>query len=283
MSEILETSQGRPTKVRGDVHIIIVPGKGGQTINLTWPGWAFNVAVGGAAALIVMLIGGVIISAQMGSELKRLRSVEVENAQLRVENQRVRQLEHEVARLDDFRRRVLALASAGVGTEIELSLEEPRIGAATSERPGSLVAKDGTAEGAAEAAARKAESLPRARWPVEGVVSRDYAVKSTPDKEHHGIDIAAPHGTPVLAAWPGVVVFTGVDSVFGQLVIIDHGDDLRSLYGHSSMMVVGMGDWVRGGQEIARVGSTGESSAPHVHFELRHAGKPVDPRPHLMR
>jgi murein DD-endopeptidase MepM/ murein hydrolase activator NlpD len=231
-----------------------------------------------------MLIGGVIISAQMGAELKRLRSVDVENTQLRVENQRVRQLEHEVVRLDDFRRRVLALASAGVGTEIETSLEAPRIDATTSDKQGGGAAKDGMAEeGTAEAAARKAEALPRARWPVEGVVSRSYEVGSTPDREHHGIDIAAPHGTPVLAAWPGVVAFTGVDSVFGQLVIVDHGDDLQSLYGHNSMMVVGMGDWVRGGQEIARVGSTGSSSAPHVHFELRYAGNPVDPRPHLMR
>jgi murein DD-endopeptidase MepM/ murein hydrolase activator NlpD len=277
--------RGRPG--RGDVHIIVVPGNGGQTINLTWPRWVFNVALGGVAALVVMLAGSFIVTAKMGAELKRLQAVEEENTELLAERQRMRQLEQEMTRLDDLRRRVLSLANAGVGTEIEIA-EMPAAsvaagpGAGSAAGSGSPASSGDTGEpGDVQLAART--RLPRARWPVEGVLSRTYEIDSTPDREHHGIDIAAPQGTPVCAAWAGVVSFAGRDSVFGQLVIIDHGGGMESLYGHNSSILVGQGDWVRDGQEIARVGSTGESSAPHVHFEIRNAGKSVDPRPFLMR
>jgi murein DD-endopeptidase MepM/ murein hydrolase activator NlpD len=118
---------------------------------------------------------------------------------------------------------------------------------------------------------------------VDGVISKDFELESLPDKEHHGIDIAASHGAPVRAAGSGVVAFAGLDSVFGQLVIIEHGGGLQSLYGHNSVLEVGAGDWVQAGQQIARVGSTGESSAPHLHFEVRRGGAPVDPREYLAR
>jgi murein DD-endopeptidase MepM/ murein hydrolase activator NlpD len=124
---------------------------------------------------------------------------------------------------------------------------------------------------------------PPTRWPVEGVISKGFRVETTPDREHHGIDIAAPQGAPVRAAGAGVVAFAGSDSVFGELVIIDHGGEVQSLYGHNSVLEVDAGDWVEPGQEIARVGSTGESSASHLHFEIRRRGQPVDPRRYLVQ
>ncbi len=81
----------------------------------------------------------------------------------------------------------------------------------------------------------------------------------------------------------GVVAFAGSASVFGELVIIDHGGEVQSLYGHNSVLEVDAGDWVEPGQEIARVGSTGESSASHLHFEIRRRGQPVDPRRYLVQ
>ena len=121
------------------------------------------------------------------------------------------------------------------------------------------------------------------RWPVDGVISKEFRLNTTPDREHHGLDIAATHGTPVRAAGTGIVAFAEMDSVFGLLVVIDHGGGWQTVYGHNSRLVVGIGDSVYAGQDIAQVGSTGESSAPHLHFEVRRGGRPVDPKRYLGR
>jgi len=255
------------------VHIIIVPQKRGPTMNFKLPAWAFNFTLGGGATLVVLLIGGVLITARMGVELRRLHATEEENVALRADNARLVELERRLNELDDLRRRVIELAGVDTRTKIQSALPSDAKG-------------NGPKQAAAQSGSMKAaprESSPPTRWPVDGVISKDFKLATLPDKEHHGLDIAASHGSPVRAAGAGVVAFAGVDSIFGQLVIIEHGDGLQSLYGHNSVLKVGTGDWVQSGQEIARVGSTGESSAPHLHFEVRRDGTPIDPREYLTR
>lgn len=94
---------------------------------------------------------------------------------------------------------------------------------------------------------------------------------------HHGIDIGAPMGAPVLAAGVGRIVHAGWLGGYGLAVAIDHGDGRVSLYGHLSAGLVRRGDTVEAGQEIGRVGSTGLSTGPHLHFEWRVDGRAVDP------
>jgi murein DD-endopeptidase MepM/ murein hydrolase activator NlpD len=98
---------------------------------------------------------------------------------------------------------------------------------------------------------------------------------------HAGTDFRAPTGTPVLAAGAGTVVFAGWKSGYGNTVIVDHGGQIATLYGHNSALAVAVGDRVRRGERIASAGSTGNSTGPHVHFEVRVGGTPVDPVKYL--
>ena len=95
---------------------------------------------------------------------------------------------------------------------------------------------------------------------------------------HEGLDFAAPKGTPIYAASGGVVVEAGSKSGYGKLVEIDHGNGLVTVYAHASKITVKRGDLVEKGDMIARVGSTGQSTGPHLHFEVRMAGHPLDPK-----
>jgi murein DD-endopeptidase MepM/ murein hydrolase activator NlpD len=94
---------------------------------------------------------------------------------------------------------------------------------------------------------------------------------------HTGLDIAAVWGSPVLAASDGRVIYAGWFGGYGKIVVIDHGQGISTLYGHLSQWLVPSGNEVHRGQVIARVGNTGFSTGPHIHFEIRINGTPVDP------
>lgn len=103
------------------------------------------------------------------------------------------------------------------------------------------------------------------------------------DHSHTGLDIAAGTGTPIHASAPGHVIHAGVLGGYGKLVIIRHGDDKTTFYGHCSAFKARKGDRVRQGETVALVGSTGHSTGPHVHFEIRVADKPTNPCKRLKR
>ncbi|MEB3269875.1 MAG: peptidoglycan DD-metalloendopeptidase family protein [Leptolyngbya sp.] len=105
------------------------------------------------------------------------------------------------------------------------------------------------------------------RWPAQGVLTSGYGWRW--GRMHQGIDIAGPVGTPILAAAPGVVVRSGWNSGgYGNLVDIRHPDGSMTRYAHNSRLLVEVGQQVRGGQQIAEMGSTGFSTGPHLHFEI---------------
>ncbi|ALM86387.1 M23 family metallopeptidase [Bordetella sp. N] len=95
---------------------------------------------------------------------------------------------------------------------------------------------------------------------------------------HEGVDFPAPRGTPILAAAGGVVTEAGSENGYGKLLEIDHGDGMSTRYAHASELLVKKGDVVERGQLVARVGSTGRSTGSHLHFEVRLAGQPLDPK-----
>ena len=117
--------------------------------------------------------------------------------------------------------------------------------------------------------------------PVAGRVTSGYGVRRDPltgmPSTHSGLDVGAPTGTPIRAPARGVVLSAGPKGGYGNAVEIDHGDGLVTLYGHASELFVSKGQTVEPGQEIATVGSTGRATGPHLHFEVRVAGRPVDP------
>jgi murein DD-endopeptidase MepM/ murein hydrolase activator NlpD len=123
--------------------------------------------------------------------------------------------------------------------------------------------------------------------PVDGgVLTSGFGLRQHPitgeDEEHSGIDIAAPQGTPVLAAAAGRVEFAGEQGDYGNLVIITHADGSQTYYGHLAEIAVSEGSLVNSGQKLGTVGSTGTSTGPHLHFETRDAsGQAVNPLPKL--
>ena len=111
--------------------------------------------------------------------------------------------------------------------------------------------------------------------PIQGIV-----------KSHHGIDISGVIGTPVYAAADGVIIYSGWMGGYGNTIMIDHGVDgngnkVISLYGHSSKLLKNVGEIVKQGDTILEIGSTGNSTGPHLHFEIRENGIPTDPKKYL--
>lgn len=133
-----------------------------------------------------------------------------------------------------------------------------------------------------------AEAAPGYRCPITptwGWLASPYGWRRHPmggtPGHHWGIDIASPAGTPVLATMPGAVAYVGLYGSYGLVVYLAHGNGWSSLYGHLSAILVRPGQRVACAQVIGRVGSTGLSTGPHLHFELRYRHYPVDPIPYL--
>lgn len=126
------------------------------------------------------------------------------------------------------------------------------------------------------------DGLPRMAMPVIGRPSSGYGprinpVTGAPQGLHAGLDLAAPAGTPVRAAAGGTVTHAGPAGTYGNLVTIRHADGVETRYAHLSAVTVTTGTHIEPGQELGNVGSTGASTGPHLHFEVRQAGKPLNP------
>jgi len=120
------------------------------------------------------------------------------------------------------------------------------------------------------------------RWPVTGTVSSAFGERS--GRRHDGVDILAPAGSEVRAAAQGEVVYAGNGMRgYGNAVVLDHGDGVRTLYGHLRTIRVKSADAVPAGAVIGTVGRTGNATAFHLHFELLVDGEPVDPLAYLPR
>jgi murein DD-endopeptidase MepM/ murein hydrolase activator NlpD len=163
-------------------------------------------------------------------------------------------------------------------------------GAAPSARTAPPVARDGRGPGRIESSVLGAmpssqvakapvasvrKSSGQLRWPLRGVLYARFGRKGK--SPHDGIDLAAPAGTPVRTAAEGSVLFAGPQQGYGLLVIIEHAHGLVTVYAHNRDLRVRTGQQVRDGQVIATVGESGKTSGPHLHFEVRQDGAPVDP------
>lgn len=124
-------------------------------------------------------------------------------------------------------------------------------------------------------------SIPN-QWPVAGEITSPYGWRKSPfggrgQSFHDGIDIANNVGTEIMAAADGKVIFSGYQAVYGRTVIIDHGYGFNSKYSHNSALLVEEGDRVKKGDVIAKLGNTGRSTGPHLHFTVTKWGVTLDP------
>jgi len=119
-------------------------------------------------------------------------------------------------------------------------------------------------------------------WPTDGYVSSGFGYRSYPDAEFHpGLDIVNDYGASVYATAAGIVTTSGWDGGYGYEIKVDHGNGYVTMYGHNSRLLVGEGQYVHKGQQIALIGATGFATGPHVHYEVIRYGQPVDPTPYL--
>lgn len=122
-------------------------------------------------------------------------------------------------------------------------------------------------------------------WPCNGPITSPFGYRTHPifgtTIYHSGIDIGVDYNTPIHAADGGTVILAGWCGGYGNAVIIDHGNGLQTLYGHNTSVAVSEGQTVSQGQVIAYSGSTGYSTGPHCHFEVRRNGEAVDPMGYL--
>ena len=145
-----------------------------------------------------------------------------------------------------------------------------------------LAAKIQAAQSAAASSSTPMTSAPSASgfvWPVQGILTSSFGWRW--GRMHEGIDIAVGSGTPVVASAAGTVIVAGWMGGYGNLVVVDHGNGIATAYGHNTSVAVGVGQSVAQGQVIAYSGNTGNSTGPHVHFEVRVNGGAVDPLGYL--
>jgi murein DD-endopeptidase MepM/ murein hydrolase activator NlpD len=124
-------------------------------------------------------------------------------------------------------------------------------------------------------------------WPVEGRLMSPFGGRTDPFSGegaiHTGVDLEAPMGTPVHAAADGIIVHADWENGYGRLIIIDHGNGVQTYYGHLSSFIVVPGQEVRRGDVIARSGASGRVTSPHLHYEVRLGGTPVNPYPYMAK
>jgi murein DD-endopeptidase MepM/ murein hydrolase activator NlpD len=225
--------------------------------------------------------------------------IEEENNRLRLENERQRRqlhnLKNRVDAIEDASRRLSEMSGVPAeGQEQPPPQEEgtsphgaggPALDPASVELLELRAARLEVDLQVYEAALKERARVPSI-WPVEGESTDSFGYRGNPfggggSEFHPGQDIAAPHGTPVLAPADGRVVEAGWKNGYGQTVVIDHGNGLTTRYGHLSKIEVVEGQELKRGEGLGLVGSTGRSTGPHLHYEVRLGDLPVSPRHYL--
>jgi murein DD-endopeptidase MepM/ murein hydrolase activator NlpD len=123
-------------------------------------------------------------------------------------------------------------------------------------------------------------------WPVLGYITDGFGMRANPfggggSESHGGLDISAPFGTGIDATADGIVIFAGMAGGYGNVVVVDHGYGITTRYAHMSRIDVKVGDHVNKGKQLGAVGSTGRSTAPHCHYEVRLQDRPVNPMSYI--
>ena len=241
-----------------------------------------------AAVVIAGLVYGLYGLTQQAAHLR----TQWENQRLRAENDRQKQelekLNNRVEKVEDTSRKLAE--KSGVLTEEPAS---PGSGGPELPLDEMGLATLGSKMGRLEENMRAYEGILRQRgytptiWPVDGTLEGGFGGRRNPFggpgyEFHTGQDIEAPMGTPVIAGARGQVSFVGWQNGYGQLVVIDHGGGLSTRYGHLSHIDVDLGQSVSRGQLIGKVGSTGRSTGPHLHYEVRINDQAVNPLQYLL-
>jgi murein DD-endopeptidase MepM/ murein hydrolase activator NlpD len=241
--------------------LVLLPEEGGKSRSLYFSPRRIRIAVGLLAAVLVAFLlmasswGYLAVQVSRGFALQsRVDSLESERSQIQSLVQQLERVEAEYDRL----RVLFGPDSAPIAPDLwQPPSGLPGSRSVTTQRP-------------------ERPDLPTS-WPLTEAGFVTQALVETGRTDHPGVDIAIPTGSYVRAAARGRVLRLGEDPVYGHFLVLDHSDGYQTVYAHTSMILVDRGQLVRRNEVIALTGSTGRSTAPHLHFEILRDGVPVDP------
>ena len=216
------------------------------------------------AALIIVVVLVVLLYAL--PKLLKYEAMESKYNQYVTERVQIMELMQDMQRIEQMDQQIRKT----LGSELELNAESVRLDTSKQNFGYQSIIRDLTS-------ISYVDNIP-SQAPVKGFITQKVNTKSLyKDQNHYGIDIAVKEGEPIVAAASGFVVFAGWTYDFGNMLILYHGDDYFSLYGHNKNNLVRLRDVVRRGDEIAISGSSGIATGPHLHFEIWKNGKAMDP------
>lgn len=263
----------------GHFTLMLVPEDEGavRRIRVSYRGLRWGAAACGilAAAVVLALLsyGSVLSRATRAALLER------ENRRLAAENSKVDQIVRNLERSEQTYQQIRSLAGLADLPAPVAAATLPAGDGPSLEEEEPAPAGEPLEEISIPAPSAPARGLEPGGWPlqVRGFMTAGFEGADG----HTGVDIAVPAETPVLATAPGVVVQAGFDSILGQHVVLAHAGEIETAYAHNARLLVARGERVARGEAIAYSGNTGRSSAPHLHYEVRKSGRPVDPEPYL--
>jgi murein DD-endopeptidase MepM/ murein hydrolase activator NlpD len=286
-------------------NLLIVHGDGTRVLRLSVPRW-IACATLALSVLAVSTLGAIYgdyvsLKRQFGQIVGLKRQVAEQRALIDTFHTRIAEVRSEVSGWRELHARIWepfgpelgpARKGQGVGggtSTARSAFPGDRVGLAQElDLLTATVTEEGESLRALERLMRKAgrvlAALP-SRWPVRGAVNSEFGRRASPwggaQEFHSGIDISADRGTPIKAPAPGTVVFAGTQTDYGKTVVLEHPNEIRTIYAHLGKIQVTVGQRVERGQVIGLTGNTGRSSGPHLHYEILVKGQPVNPRGYL--
>lgn len=262
---------------RKEVTFVVVPNYQNKSYSVTFSLPTVRILLVFLCILIIGIGVAIFVSIRFSYRILKMNYLIRRNAQLEAEYAKLQGVKERLARLEAESEKIknmlgvdkspskidfLSLTESGIATMVDTSgtrrLQKSNLDLLSPELANQLIKEN-------------VQYIP-----VQSPLAR-YVVSKGFDPTHRGIDLVAPLGTPVAATCDGVVKEVGEDSIYGKYVLIEHGTDYTSFYGHLRRAIRNKGDKVKQGDFIGYLGRTGQVSAPHLHFEITYKGKKIDP------
>jgi murein DD-endopeptidase MepM/ murein hydrolase activator NlpD len=231
------------------------------------PLWVLRALLLFLVVVAVLLVLGIAFYAPIARDAVRVHALEREVGRLQSDNAKIRNLAAALDSVEANYAKLRGLVGADLAPDpVVLASAVPVAPTIRVVPPGQRIRYESVA------------SVPR-HWPLgeKGYMTRGQVAVDSTAEAHPGIDIAVPAGTVVRAAGGGTVVQAGADPEYGLFVLVAHPNGYQTMYGHLSRSIAALGSAVKAGETLGRSGNTGRSSAPHLHFEVRHNGISIDP------
>ena len=277
------------------ITVLLIPDDNAEPYSFRLSWMVAKVLMVVAAILVLHMLGGGIGYWQFLKVSKQNSDLERSNTRLLEDNKRVYQLAAKLEAMDQDQSKIMSLLGVdernGNNAQVQESVatSAPQFVSSSNRIDSYALGQSSTTELKNRNLMLKRRNSKKASpslpilLPVEGFLSEKFSRSPWyPFKSHAGIDIAAKRGSVVAAAGDGTVVYSGWHNELGNLLILHHGESLFSRYGHNDRLLVREGTFVKRGDPIALVGSSGRSSGPHLHFEIWKDGVAVDPRDYLL-